>query len=124
MKSIGDVSIDDIKICKSDACSFILLNSNVISEVLLSISVKLFFTLPNCSVTSSTVLFIFLINVSCNLSRWSFKDFRNASDLQTFLSLPHLISKANDEEKNVEKLGSESKLDRKSLTFTARIDDN
>jgi uncharacterized coiled-coil DUF342 family protein len=41
----------------------------------------------------------------------------HASDLQTFLSLPHLISKANDEEKNVEKLGSESKLDRKSLTF-------
>jgi hypothetical protein len=47
----------------------------------------------------------------------------HASDLQTFLSLPHLISKANDEEKNVEKLGSESKLDRKSLTFTARFDD-
>jgi hypothetical protein len=29
-----------------------------------------------------------------------------ASDLQIFLSLPHLISKANDEEKHVEKLGS------------------
>jgi archaellum component FlaC len=27
----------------------------------------------------------------------------HASDLQTFLSLPHLISKVNDEEKNVEK---------------------
>ena len=47
----------------------------------------------------------------------------HASDLQTFLSLPHLISKANDEEKNVEKLGSESKLNRKSIIFTARIDD-
>jgi hypothetical protein len=34
----------------------------------------------------------------------------HASDLQTFLSLPHLISKANDEEKKVEKLGSESKF--------------
>jgi hypothetical protein len=34
-----------------------------------------------------------------------------------------LISKANDEEKNVEKLGSESKLNRKIITFTARIDD-
>jgi hypothetical protein len=33
-----------------------------------------------------------------------------ASDLQTFLSLPHLISKANVEEKNVEKLDSEGKL--------------
>jgi hypothetical protein len=32
----------------------------------------------------------------------------HASDLQTFLSLPHLISKANDEEKNVEKLGSDA----------------
>ena len=30
----------------------------------------------------------------------------HASDLQIFLSLPHLISKGNDEEKNVEKLGS------------------
>jgi uncharacterized protein YoxC len=46
-----------------------------------------------------------------------------ASDLQTFLSLPHLISKANDEEKNVEKLGSDGKLNRKSIIFTARIDD-
>jgi hypothetical protein len=27
----------------------------------------------------------------------------HASDLQTFLSLPHLIFKANDEEQNVEK---------------------
>ena len=47
----------------------------------------------------------------------------HASDLQTFLSLPHLISKANDEEKHVEKLGSEGKLNRKSIIFTARIDD-
>jgi hypothetical protein len=29
----------------------------------------------------------------------------HAPDLQTFLSLPHLISKATYEEKNVEKLG-------------------
>jgi DNA-binding beta-propeller fold protein YncE len=34
-----------------------------------------------------------------------------------------LISKANDEEKNVEQLGSESKLNRKTITFTTRIDD-
>jgi hypothetical protein len=34
-----------------------------------------------------------------------------------------LISKANDEEKNVEKLGSDGKLNRKSIIFTARIDD-
>ena len=47
----------------------------------------------------------------------------HASDLQTFLSLPHFISKANDEEKNVEKLGSDGKLNRKSIIFTARIDD-
>jgi hypothetical protein len=47
----------------------------------------------------------------------------HASDLQTFLSLPHLISKANDEEKNVEKLGSEGKFNRKSIIFTARIDE-
>ena len=47
----------------------------------------------------------------------------HASDLQTFLSLPHLISKANDEEKNVEKLGSDGKLNRKSIIFTAGIDD-
>jgi uncharacterized coiled-coil DUF342 family protein len=33
----------------------------------------------------------------------------HSSDLQTFLSLPHLISKATDEETNVEKLGSEGK---------------
>ena len=45
----------------------------------------------------------------------------HASDLQTFLSLPHLISKANVEEKNVEKLGSEGKLNRKTIIFTARI---
>jgi hypothetical protein len=44
-------------------------------------------------------------------------------DLQTFLSLPHLISKATYEEKNVEKLGSEGKLNRKSIIFTARIDE-
>jgi hypothetical protein len=30
----------------------------------------------------------------------------HAPDLQTFLSLPHLISKATYEEQNVEKLGS------------------
>ena len=47
----------------------------------------------------------------------------HASDLQTFLSLPHLISKANNEEKNVEKLDGESKLNRKTIIFTARIDD-
>ena len=46
-----------------------------------------------------------------------------ASDLQTFLSLPHLVSKANDEENNVEKLGSEDKFNRKSIIFTARIDE-
>jgi hypothetical protein len=46
-----------------------------------------------------------------------------ASDLQIFLSLPHLISKANVEEKNVEKLGSEGKLNRKTIIFIARIDD-
>jgi hypothetical protein len=44
----------------------------------------------------------------------------HASDLQTFLSLPHLISKANDEEKKVEKLRSESKFNRKTITFTTR----
>ena len=47
----------------------------------------------------------------------------HASDLQTFLSLPHFISKANDEEIKVEKLGSEGKLNRKSIIFTARIDE-
>ena len=47
----------------------------------------------------------------------------HASDLQTFLSLPHLISKANDEENNVEKLDSEGKFNRKSIIFTARIDE-
>jgi hypothetical protein len=47
----------------------------------------------------------------------------HASDVQTVLSLPHFISKANDEEQNVEKLGSEGKLNRKSIIFTARIDD-
>jgi hypothetical protein len=34
-----------------------------------------------------------------------------------------LISKANDEEKHVAKLGSEGKLNRNSIIFTARIDD-
>jgi hypothetical protein len=48
----------------------------------------------------------------------------HASDLQTFLSLPHLISKANDEEKNVEKLGNDGKLNRKSIIFTAGIETN
>ena len=47
----------------------------------------------------------------------------HASDLQTFLSLPHLISKANNEERNVEKLDSEGKFNRKSIKFTARIDE-
>ena len=47
----------------------------------------------------------------------------HASDLQAFLSLPHLISKANDEEKNVEKLGSKGKFNFKSIIFTARIDE-
>jgi hypothetical protein len=47
----------------------------------------------------------------------------HASDLQTFLSLPHFISKVHDEEKNVEKLGSEDKLNRKIIIFSARIDD-
>jgi hypothetical protein len=47
----------------------------------------------------------------------------HASDLQTFLSLPHFISKANDEEKKVEKLGSEGKFNRKTIIFTARTDD-
>jgi hypothetical protein len=43
--------------------------------------------------------------------------------LQIFLSLPHLISKANDEEKEIEKLGSNGKLNRKSIIFTTRIDE-
>ena len=47
----------------------------------------------------------------------------HSSDLQTFLSLPHLISKATDEETNVEKLGSEGKFNRKTIIFTARIDE-
>jgi archaellum component FlaC len=47
----------------------------------------------------------------------------HASDLQTFLSLPHLISTAKVEEQNVEKVGSEDKLNRKAIIFTARIDD-
>jgi len=47
----------------------------------------------------------------------------HASDLETFLSLPHFISKANDEGKHVEKLDSEGKFNRKSIIFTARIDD-
>jgi hypothetical protein len=34
-----------------------------------------------------------------------------------------LISKANDEEKEVEKLGSDGKLNRKSIIFTTRIDE-
>jgi hypothetical protein len=47
----------------------------------------------------------------------------HASDLQTFLNLPHLISKANDREQNVEKLDREGKLSRKSIILTARIDE-
>ena len=39
------------------------------------------------------------------------------------LSLSHLISKENDEEKHFEKLGSEGKFSRKSIIFTARIDE-
>ena len=39
------------------------------------------------------------------------------------LSLYHLISKENDEEKHFEKLGSEGKFSRKSIIFTARIDE-
>ena len=46
----------------------------------------------------------------------------HASDVQTYLSLPHLISKTNDEEKRAEKLGSEGKFNRKSIIFTTRID--
>jgi ABC-type uncharacterized transport system fused permease/ATPase subunit len=42
----------------------------------------------------------------------------HASDLQTFLSLHHLISKANDEEKS-----SEDKFNRKTIIFNARIDE-
>jgi hypothetical protein len=34
-----------------------------------------------------------------------------------------LISKENDEETNIEKLGSEGKFSRKSIIFTARIDE-
>jgi hypothetical protein len=34
-----------------------------------------------------------------------------------------LISKANDEEKNIEKLGSEGKFNRKTIIFTAGTDD-
>ena len=34
-----------------------------------------------------------------------------------------MISKGNDEEKNVEKLGGESKLSRTTIIFTARIDE-
>jgi hypothetical protein len=34
----------------------------------------------------------------------------HASDVQTFLSLFHLISKANDEEKKVEKLRSDGQI--------------
>ena len=47
----------------------------------------------------------------------------HASDLQTFLILPHFISKAHDEENNVEKLGSDGKLNRKIIIFSARIGD-
>jgi hypothetical protein len=45
------------------------------------------------------------------------------SDLQTFLSLPHLVSKASNEEIDVEKVGSEGKFNRKSIIFTARTDE-
>ena len=46
----------------------------------------------------------------------------DASDLQTFISLPHLIPKANDGEKNFKKLYSEGKLNRKTIIVTVRID--
>ena len=45
----------------------------------------------------------------------------HASDIQTFLSLPHFISKVNDEEKNVEKLGSEGIFNRKILSFLQEL---
>jgi hypothetical protein len=90
MKSIGDVGVDDIKSDvayvkekekqaqivgpstrrRNEKIYLKLLkeidDSNVISDVLFSISVNLFFTSPNCKVTSSAVLFMLPINVSCN----------------------------------------------------------
>ena len=39
------------------------------------------------------------------------------------LSLFHLISKANDEEKKVEKLRSEGNFNRKTIIFTTRTED-
>jgi hypothetical protein len=48
---------------------------------------------------------------------------QHASDLLTGLGLPLFISKANDEEKNVEQLGSEGIFNHKSIIFTARIDE-
>jgi hypothetical protein len=63
------------------------------------------------------------VEFECPVSLELNKVKEHASDLQTFLCLPHLISKANDEEKNVEKLGSEDKFNRKSIIFTARIDE-
>ena len=47
----------------------------------------------------------------------------HASDLLTFLGLPLFISKANDEEQKVDQLGSEGIFNRKSIIFTARIDE-
>ena len=48
---------------------------------------------------------------------------QHASDLLTCLGLPLFISKANDEEKKVEQLGSEGIFNRKSIIFTARVDE-
>jgi hypothetical protein len=62
-------------------------------------------------------------NKASNITMEFIKIKEHASDLQTFLSLPHLVSKANDEEKKIEKLGSEGKFNRKSIKFTTKIDD-
>ena len=64
-----------------------------------------------------------LENKTSNITLEFNKIKEHASDLQTFLSLPHLISKANDEEKKVDKLGSEGKFNRKTIIFIARTDD-
>ena len=64
-----------------------------------------------------------LENKTSNITLEFNKIKEHASDLQTFLSLPHLISKANDEEKKVDKLCSEGKFNRKTIIFIARTDD-
>jgi hypothetical protein len=78
MKSIGDIVVDDIKSDvayvkeKEKQAQIIELlmrgtkGTNVISDVLFSISVKLCFTSHTCNVTSSTIVFMLLINFSCN----------------------------------------------------------